>query len=165
MKRINLLAGTLVITLIIFSSCNSIDKKAPLVPRDAAFVMHVNTNSLSSKLSWDDIKKSNWFSEVSMHHKDSLLQRILDDPSNSGMDTKEGFFVFAKQNPNSMGYLAFTGYVKDANTFEAFNKKAGDVKEVTNKDNFKTIVFDKSGSVSWNENKFIYLMQTELMPH
>jgi len=163
MKNIKPLMPLLAIVLIL-SSCNSFDKNSPLVPKDAAFAVHLNTNSLSSKLSWDDIKKSHWFTEIASDQKDSLTKKILDDPSNSGMDTKQGFFVFARRIVNGPSYFGFTGSVKDASAFEAFNKKASESNDMVIKDNLKTILFKGHGSVTWNNNKFLYLSQSDFTP-
>ncbi len=161
MNKVNLGLVTLIFSiLIVTTSCNSVDKKAALVPRDAMFALHLNTGSLSSKLSWDEVKKTNWFNQISMDQKDSLTRMLLDDPGNSGMDTKEGFFVFARKENDGTGYFGFSGNVKDAAAFEAFNKKMNDAGGVTNKDDIKTIAFGERGAVNWNDSKFLYLIQT-----
>ena len=61
------------------------------MPKDAGFVMHINSSSLSSKLSWEEISQTNWFKEMPRKPTDSLAQKLLDDPSNSGIDTKKDF--------------------------------------------------------------------------
>jgi len=160
MKKYFHLSVVIIATLTILSACNSVDKKTPLLPKDATFVVHLNTNSLSSKLSWDEVKKSNWFAESTHDEKDSLVRSILEDPSSSGIETKEGLFVFARREANG-GYSGFTGYVKDLAAFEAFNKKLSRSNEVkTNKD-LKIISFGDYGIVSWNENKFLYLIGSD----
>jgi len=163
MKHIKPLISIFALVLIM-SSCSTFDKNSPLVPKDAAFAVHLNTNSLSSKLSWDEIKKTSWFMDMATNQKDSLVKKILDDPANSGMDTKQGFFVFARRVTDGPSYFGFTGTVKDAAAFEAFNRKAGESNDMVNKDNLKTILFKHKGAVTWNNNKFLYLAQTDLAP-
>ena len=165
MKKINLsYAAIVVVLLLVLTSCSSVDKKAPLLPRDAAFAIHLNTNSLSSKLSWEDVRKSNWFIETTSKERDSFTKKILEDPDNSGMDTKQGFFVFARKEANGTGYLGFTGYIKDAAAFETFNKKVSEGKEVTSNDDLKTISFADKASVTWNTDKFLYLLESNFSP-
>ncbi|HYJ37591.1 MAG TPA: DUF4836 family protein [Chitinophagaceae bacterium] len=165
MKKVNLLSAAIITaTLMVIAGCSSVDKKAALVPIDAAFAIHLNTNSLSSKLSWDEVKKSNWFVQISSRENDSFTQKILDDPGNSGMDTKGGFFVFARKEANGTGYVGFTGFIKDAAAFEAFNKKVSESKETATKGDLKTILFGDKGSVSWNADKFLYLMESNFSP-
>jgi len=161
MKKYKLTFGAIIAGLLfLFTSCSSVDKKAPLVPKDAAFTIHLNTNSLSSKLSWEEIRKSNWFNEATSKQDDSLTKKILEDPANSGMDTKSGFFVFARKEANGTGYVGFTGYIKDAAAFEAFNKKVSKAQEMSSDDDLKLIRFGEKGSVSWNADKFLYLLQS-----
>jgi hypothetical protein len=42
--------------------------------------------------------------------------------------------------------------------------KSRRAKDVVNKDNLKTILFEEKGSVSWNENKFLYLLKSGFSP-
>lgn len=163
MKHVKLLIAILAIGSLL-TSCGSFDKNSPLIPKDAAFVIHLNTNSLSSKLSWDDIRKSNWFTNIAIHGNDSLTKKILEDPANSGMDTKAGFFAYGRRIANGASYFAFTGTVKDAGAFEAFNKQVNGSKEVITKDNLKTILFKNKAAVTWNNNKFLYLSETNFEP-
>jgi len=32
-----------------------------MIPSNALMVLHINTKSLTAKLSWNDIKQTNWF--------------------------------------------------------------------------------------------------------
>ena len=165
MKKNHLPFGAIIAGLLfLFTSCSSVDKNAPLVPKDAAFTLHLNTNSLSSKLSWEEIRKTNWFNEATSRQDDSLTKKILEDPANSGMDTKGGFFVFARREANGTGYVGFTGYIKDAAAFETFNKKVSKAQEMSSDDDLKTIRFGDKGSVSWNADKFLYLLQSNFSP-
>ena len=157
MKKYIRLSIAMFATLSILTGCSSVDKKAPLLPKDASFVIHFNTNSLSSKLSWDEVSKSNWFGELANKAQDSLAKTILADPSSSGIETEEGLFVFARREANG-GYSGFTGYIKDAAAFEAFNKELSKSNEVKTNKGLKIISFKDHGIVSWNENKFLYLI-------
>ena len=146
--------------ILILSSCSKVDKNAMLIPRDAAFAVHLNTNSLSGKLSWAEIKQTKWFQDM---HKasaeDSLTQKLLDDPDNSGMKTNDGFTMFAKRANSQKGYFGFAGSIKDAAAFEAFNKKVSRNAETTNANNLKSIRFEgNKGVVTWNSDRFLYLM-------
>ena len=164
MKKFNFSFIAFSFALMVLSSCSSLDKNAPLVPKDAAIVLHLNTNSLSSKLSWDDIKKTNWFIQMSSEQKDSLTKKLLENPDNSGIDTGDGLFVFMRKTQDGAGYGGFTGKIKNAAAFEAFNKKISEGKEVINKNNLKSIVFADKATVTWNDNQFLYLAQSDFTP-
>jgi hypothetical protein len=44
---------------------------------------HVNSSSLASKLSWEDIKSSAWFKELYQNANDAYAQHLLDHPDSS----------------------------------------------------------------------------------
>jgi hypothetical protein len=152
----NLLATvTLVIGMIVFVSCGGSDKHAIAVPKDAAFVFHLNTPSLSTKLSWSEIKATNWFKEMTSKNDDSIAQQLLDNPESSGIDTKADLVFFAKRQ-GQRGYCVLQGTLKDAAAFEAFNKKTN--KEATSaKDGDLNILKDNDVTITWNSNRFMYL--------
>lgn len=86
--RRNLLIPVAFVTGMFALSCGSGDKHAIAVPKEAAFVFHINAPSLSSKLTWEEIKATNWFKELHSEADDSLAQKLMDNPENSGIDTK-----------------------------------------------------------------------------
>src|SRR5437868_10861759 len=75
----------LLVAAVALNSCsNKGGKSGLMVPKDAAVVVHINSSSLSSKISWNEIKQANWFREMRTHSddNDSLTQRLFDDPAN-----------------------------------------------------------------------------------
>ena len=69
-----------------------------LVPKDAGLVIQVDISSLSSKLSWQEIKETAWFGEAQKQIKDSFALKLLNDPSNSGIDTEGSLVFFLKKS-------------------------------------------------------------------
>src|SRR5688572_16136100 len=113
------LCSALALTVLLFS-CSSADKNALPVPKDAAFVLHLNAKSLTSKLTWDEIKQTSWFQEGQASANDSFMKQLLNDPESSGIDTKDELVFFVKRVNNEEGFAVLAGRVKDAATFEAF---------------------------------------------
>ena len=62
MKKTPLLC--LLAILLMMASCKNGNKSDLFIPKDAALVFHINSSSLSSKLSWEDIKKTAWFKDA-----------------------------------------------------------------------------------------------------
>jgi hypothetical protein len=147
------------IALCIFlCSCSSADKNALPVPKDAAIVMHINTKSLSSKLSWEDIKKTNWYN-MSDRPEAGVFKDVLQNPDTAGIDTKEPLAFFMRRASKSQSYMAFTGRLKDAAAFEAFNKKASEGKGTVSKDgDISNMDLGERALVSWTADKFIYII-------
>src|SRR5688572_8704477 len=97
MHRNLLIPVALFIGTAVFVSCGRSDKNAIAVPKDAAFVFHINAPSLSSKLSWAEIKATNWFKQLHAEADDSVAQQLLDNPENSGINTSADLAIFAKR--------------------------------------------------------------------
>lgn len=160
MQRTTLL-GLMAIALVLIVSCNSADKSVIAVPKDAAIVLHINTSSLSSKLSWKEIQQTNWFKEVYADADDSLAKKLLDNPGNSGINTETDMVFFVKRQGKN-GYGVFEGGLKDAAAFEAFNKKIKSGATSSKDGTLNIMKMDKEAIVAWNEARFIYVADAHL---
>ena len=63
MKYFKLLPLIFIFSLLIIS-CSKKNDQAKMIPKEAAIVIELNTKSLLSKLSWDEIKKSYWYNQL-----------------------------------------------------------------------------------------------------
>ncbi|MFV0605344.1 MAG: DUF4836 family protein [Niabella sp.] len=101
-----------------FTACQNGGSTGLLVPADAALVVHINFNSLSSKLTWKEIQQTAWYSESQVEINDSLAKKLLADPASSGINTNSNMVLFMKRsNPN--GYVAIVGEMKDIEKFKS----------------------------------------------
>lgn len=141
----------------IATSCSKSGKTGLLVPKDAGYVVYINTPSISSKLSWDEIKKSTFFTNAQNETTDSVAKRLLNDPSSSGIDVKAPFVFFTKKQGNG-GYMAVQGKIADS---KAFEKTLGDVKEkkltISKGDGFSYTSLEDDAVLTWTSDKFILL--------
>src|SRR5688572_29799113 len=138
MKKVSFSLLLLVAYVLLVVSCKQTNKTGAMIPNDAGMVLHLNANALNSKLSWDEIKQTNWFKEMYTDAPDSLARKLMDDPSNSGMDIKSDFIFFVK-NQDNHGYMVFEGSVKDVVAFETFNKKISNNALTTKNGEFNNI--------------------------
>lgn len=161
MKRLPLLLLLAFTGSLLISSCKSGDKSNTPVPADAIFVMHINSGALSSKLPWSEIKATNWFKDAYAEAPDTLLRKLLDDPENSGIDTKADLLMFVKSEGRG-GYLAFEGTLKDAAAFEAFNKKVTEGATATKDGDASIMKIKDDGIVFWQGTRFIYIINAPL---
>ena len=159
------------IVLLIASCNNKSGSKDLLVPKDAALVVHINSASLSSKLSWNEIKATTWFKKIQDRAKneDSLAQRLLDDPDRSGINTK-GDFVFYLRKHGRGGYAVVEGFLTDKVMYEQLlsemNKKKP--KEIKKDGEFSYMVAKETSVLVWNKSKFAIVSNSgfgEVMPH
>ena len=147
----------LAVFVILLASCKSGNKSDLFIPKDAAVVFHVNSSSLSSKLSWEEIKKTAWFQDVyNEKSTDSFAKKIMDNPDASGIDVKSDFVFFMTKRGRG-GYGVFEGSVKDAAAFEALVKK-GSLQAKTEKDgDWNVVIADNKTVAIWNNSKFAVL--------
>ncbi len=162
MKRVILLPVLALAVLFSISSCKKSGNTGLLVPDDAAIVFHINSSSLASKLSWAEIKATNWYQELSRQSKDSFAHRIMDDPSQTGVDMKSDFVLFVKKE-GKKSHLAFVGSLSDPALFENFNKKIDDsVPEIKKEGSISYIANDDQGVLSWDNSHFAYVSNIDL---
>jgi hypothetical protein len=154
MKRTPFLICLAFVASMFFASCKNSGVDGLAVPKDAAFVVHVNTSSLTSKLSWKEIRSSAWFQEVSKNQHDSLTKKLLENPENSGIDLSSALVYFLKRQGTG-GYMAFEGKLKDAAAFEAMVRKMTDGAESVKGDGFNFIKTADHSIVSWTKSEFI----------
>jgi hypothetical protein len=159
----NLLSSLLFTTVIagVVVSCGRSDKNALPVPKDAGFVMHVNAASLSSKLSWQEIKATSWFQEAYKEADDSVAKQLLEDPEKSGIDSKSDIVLFFKKQHKG-GYVAIAGSIKDAATFDAFNKKVNKGADFTKSGDISLMKIEKRAALAHNGKRFVYLIDAPI---
>ena len=161
MQRKSLLV-ILATAVVLIVSCGRADKSAIAVPKDAAVVVHINSSSLSSKLTWKEIQQTNWFKEAYTEADDSLAKKLLDNPGNSGVDT-EGDLVFFVKRQGKSGYAAFEGSLKDAAAFEAFNKKMKPNATASKNGDVNILKLGNDGVATWKDGRFIYVFDAPFM--
>src|SRR5437870_13190391 len=107
-----------VLTALIVSSCGKSNNTGRYIPKDASFVVHLNGESVSSKLPFEEIKKSDMFRELyADSNMAAYMKSALDNPENTGIDSKNDIIFFVQQDSEGM-YMAIEGTVKDAAKFK-----------------------------------------------
>ncbi len=159
------------VVVLLFASCsNKGGKSGLLVPKDAAFVLHINTESLTSKLSWSEIQQTSWFKglqkglQKEAESNDSLANKLLADPSSSGVDTKKDFVLFSRKH-NGGGYMVFEGFLNSQATYEQtlaeMTKKKP--KEIKKSGEFSYMVPDSKSVVVWNKSRFAMVSNAKML--
>lgn len=152
--KLKLTSLALLATLVIvFASCST--KANVPVPEDAAIVIHIDGASLSSKLPWEEIKKSEWFNIANQEIKDDLAKKILDNPDESGVDIKSDAYIFMKTRGRG-GYAAVICGIKDEKKFEAFMGKVREGDKVEKKEGL-SVIADHSTVLTWNDKRLVFI--------
>ncbi len=152
---------------LLFASCknNKAGNSGLMVPKDAAIVIHINSASLSSKLSWNEIKATNWFKKIQGEAKseDTLAQKLLNDPSQSGIDTKKDFVMYIKKQGRG-GYMVVQGSLTSQATYEQMlaemNKKKP--KEIKKHGEFSYVTDNDESVVLWNKTMFAMVTNVDM---
>lgn len=142
-------------------SCKNSGTGGLPIPKDAMVVIHINTSSLTSKLSWKEIKETNWFQDAQKEANDSFTKKILENPENSGIDVKSDFAYFLKKQGRG-GYMVFEGKIKDAALFETALKNMN--KDATTQKDGDLSYMETGGKtvVCWNSSQFFALSDAPL---
>ena len=144
-------------TILVLASCSKTNKQGKMIPKEAAIVVLVNGESISSKLPWEEVKKNQLFEEL---YKDStidaFIKSALDNPDNTGIDTKKDFMFFV-QKDSIGGYVAIEGTIKDAATFKKFTSQAIKGAVETEKNGIHFIAANKV-TASWENDKCIIVI-------
>ncbi|TXH20249.1 MAG: DUF4836 family protein [Chitinophagaceae bacterium] len=145
-----------ILMTVVFAACNSGGKTGLLIPADAGMVMHIDLNALSSKLSWDEIKKANWFAEAQKEAKDSLIKKLLTDPKESGINTSSHIVIFAKTNTDGGGYAVVNTDVSDAKKLSETITSIGKSEIKIEKDGeYNFVNIDNKAVVYFNDKKLV----------
>ena len=156
MKRRSLLILPSIVLLL--ASCGNKDATSGLmIPKDAAMVVHINSSSLASKLSWQEITQTTWFK---MMHEDvpaddTVANQLLADPASSGIDTKADMLLYVKKQ-GSHNYMIFSGSLTDAAAFEKLCTKVHSQSNVKKDGDFSYLDLRDKAAIVWNQSHFAY---------
>lgn len=164
MKSFLKLSLLISVIALLFSSCGKKNEVGKMIPNDAHFVAQINIKSLGNKLSWNEIKQTNWYKKM---YADSSMndwkRKVLDNPSTTGIDFEDGLIFFVSENAGT-DYFAAEGKLKNAKDFEQFNKNTDPAQSVTKEGNLNTFVLKNNHVVVWNDDHFVYLMNMKTTP-
>jgi hypothetical protein len=147
----------------LLASCGG-KKASVLVPKDAAMVIHFNMASLSSKLSWSEIKSADWFKMFASQAEENdeltpLQKSILDNPENSGVDFKSDLYFFFKVN-GTRAYAVATGQLSDAKKFESTIQSVNEMMKIK-KDGSISYTGSEEGCLTWTDKRFVFVAPSE----
>ena len=113
--------------MLFFASCSKSNKQGRLVPKDAGFVMHWNSKSLSGKINMNELKQSDWYKQITEQvygdsNRSAFMKKITEFGKNSGVETLSDFIFFVDNSGTDGMHLVVEAGLKDPKTFESFLK-------------------------------------------
>lgn len=147
---------------ILFTSCSKKNEEGRMIPKNAMFVFELNTKSLKEKLTWDDIKNSNWYNIALAHYQEhygttnSGIKKIFDNPANSGIDLNSNLVFFIDKNPGTDNEIVLEGTIKNADDFGVFNKSMDSSATIKKDGDLNILTLRGKAVVAWNDKHFVY---------
>jgi hypothetical protein len=149
---------SLCVIVFFLSSCGKKNEVGKMIPSDALFVAQLNIKSLSSKVSWNEIKQTSIYNKMrSDSSGGEWKNKLLDNPSSSGIDFDDGVVFFAVKHPGEQ-YVAAEGKIKNEKDFETFNKNFDPSQTIKSQGNIKIFTLKDKNVVGWNDDRFVYVM-------
>jgi hypothetical protein len=143
--------------LFFITSCSKkTNTQGRYIPATAAVIVHVNSEAISSKLPWEEVKQNELFKSLYADSSlSSYVKSALDNPENTGIDSKKDLLFFMVKD-SAGAYVAFEGTVKDAAKFKTYNSAALKDAMASQKNGVEYLA-NKRTTVSWNKDKFIVI--------
>ncbi|MEO8569251.1 MAG: DUF4836 family protein [Ginsengibacter sp.] len=158
MKRFFRLCLTIIVSGILFSSCSKSNDEGKMIPKNAMFVALLNTKSLSEKVTWDDVKQTSWYKQM---YADTAtkdwMKKLLDNPENSGIDSKASIIFFVKKGGGDDYDIVFEGQLKNEKDFEQFNKNLDPASTAKKDGDINMLTMKENSVVGWNDKHFAYV--------
>ena len=141
----------------LFSSCSKKNDIGKMIPKNAMFVMHINSKSLRQKLTWNDIKQTSWYQEASDDNDiQGWKKKLLDNPENSGIDLDGDLIFFASKNPGTDGQIVLEGSIKNESDFGQFNKNLDSLSAIKTDGGLNVFTIKDEAVVAWDSKHFAY---------
>ncbi|MEJ7821621.1 MAG: DUF4836 family protein [Chitinophagaceae bacterium] len=160
MKHIKLISLVGLICLLIIS-CSKKSNLGKMIPKEAAVVIELNSKSLLSKLSWEDIKKSYWYNQLMLDSSMPATSKVfINDPAKTGIDLQSNMIFFVLK-PDSRGQAVVLGSLKDSKAFSEFLKNMHPAATIS-KDGELNIFKTDSAVIGWNNERFALVTNSDV---
>lgn len=130
-------------------------------PANAKAVVDINLPSLSSKMSWDEIKQLDWFAEA-LKDAPQEIQGFLEDPDETGINFKSSLYVaiLPEKEDKTKNLTVIYGLINDTAKFSAIFNQTAASKKVRPLGNMRVWI-DKSDALVWNNNAFAMVLPSK----
>lgn len=137
----------------LITSCKKANKLGKQIPATASFVLLINGEALNSKLSWEDIKQNQLFTDMASDTSVSqYIKEAMENPENTGIDVKDDI-VFYIQQDSIGGYAVLQGKIKDESKFQSFYTNVTKGNVVAGKKSDKSLSNDRM-IATWDKDRF-----------
>ena len=164
MKYIKLISLIGLFSILLISCSSKKSKLGKLIPKEAAVIVDFNAKSLLTKLPWDEIKQTYWYSELMADSSfPATAKTFLGDPAQTGVDMNSDIILFVVR-PDDNGHAVVEGNLKDSKAFANFLKTMhpdGTIGKEGDLDIFK----GNHGVIGWNNERFVFVANVDHRMH
>ncbi len=146
----------LIALAILVASCGKTPDHAGYIPKDAQFVLGVNTGAMQKKLTWSFLTGSDMLKELREAGAGNEAPAALSELQNSGLDFSSTLYLYTKSDTRYQNNTRVNAVlpVSNASQVEAYIRKH--VPGVTFSDrNGRKVASTEQGSLSWNDKVLI----------
>lgn len=162
MRYIKTVLAIFTFSVLIFS-CSKKNNLGKMIPKNAAMVVDINTKSLYSKLSFDEIKQTFWFQHLMSDSNHFIKAKpFIDDPSKMGINLKSDIIAFALM-PNNQGQFVVEGSIKDSKAFADF-VTAMHPQGIISKEGKLNFLKSDTVVLAWNDDNFVFVTNSPQTP-
>ena len=145
--------------LLLLASCSKTNKEGRMVPKEAGFVLHINSKSIFEKLNVAELKQTDWYKQMMEElHKDSaapeFAKKLHENLSTSGIDSTADMIIFGQKGTNDRMNVVFEGGLRDATMFETFLKNIYPKGSVVKDGETQSMAIMDHAVVTWDKEKF-----------
>lgn len=162
MKRLLQLSWLPLVLVLMLTSCSKTPKQVKYIPKDAAYVIAVDTKSLKDKLKSGNIDIDSLIKKYGGDNIDSTAKKMWSDFKDAGIDwNDQTFFFMGMKNSvaNGQTYVVnIMASLNDSKKFEDFLKKQKETKEIKKGTGFSYTSSSNDATISWNDKVVIVTM-------
>ena len=147
--------------LLLLASCSSKKNvQGKMIPKEAGFVLHINSKSIFEKLNVAELKQTDWYKQMMEHvNKDStvpeFVKRLHENLGSSGIDSAADIILFAQKDSQGRMDVVLEGGLRDAKAFESFLKNIYPQGSAVKDGEIQSMPIMDHAILTWNKDKFI----------
>ncbi|RAI98721.1 uncharacterized protein DUF4836 [Chitinophaga skermanii] len=166
-KKLSWVLLTALSAILVLSSCSKTPEQSKYIPKEASFVISLNSKQIEQKLINAGLSSDKVFENVAKAQKEATgtsdtsnpVMKGWKDAMSSGFDLKGSVYLFMSQSADKTSYFATIGKLKDATAFDAFIKKNLSGATFTKEGDITVGIYEDKGVVAWNNSTVIALME------
>ena len=165
MKSLFRITGLVCTVILLFTACKkAVPKQVKFIPKDASFVIGLNTQSLQEKLAKSQISLDSLVKTVLSSNEAPDALKNWDNLKSAGIDWTATPFAFVQTKSTIMTgastLLGAVAVLKDAAQFEAYIKKQFPTAVIKKNSNYNAAILKDGSAAGWNNDVVVLAYTT-----